>query len=391
MRDSQTSRIRALLALIACAMPVLLSGAGVGLLGPVLPDIARELGMRRGDLGVVFTITYASSWIVGPIVGFLADRVGKRRMYLIIGAIVCVGYLLLSHAASFLTVAVAVVLASTFGAAWGAIGIAFVADLNPAKVVRNLNMLQSTFSFGAAAALTAGALAPGLSASWRANYASLAVVALAAVFMGLSLNAGPAADASAEDAPARAPLWDRYFLLLALSIGLYVGTEISVAAWIGAIGRDLYQFTRAQAMLTAAMFWLGMGMGRVIVASLGGILRTDALLRLCIWISALAYVLLLLPAGPWRVVVGAGLVGFGFCAFWPSIVALGNRHHPGRSGAVVAVLMTSGNVGGALFPWALGLALDRMAPQFGLYAMAGTFGLTALILMAALRQQRTDA
>ncbi len=385
MTDSTQRRMRTLWAVLACAMPVLLSGAGVGLLGPVLPDIASELGMRRGDLSVVFTIMYASSWVIGPIVGFWADRFGKRRMYLIIGLIVCAGYLLLSQAVSFLTVALAVVLASTFGAAWGAIGIAFVADLNPARTVRNLNLLQSTFSFGAAAALTASALAPGLSASWRASYIVLAAMALAGVVMGLSLHVKQSGAEVSHTAPARARLWDRYFLLLAIAIGIYVGTEISMAAWIGAIGKDLYQFTRAQAMLTAALFWMGMGIGRVIVASLGGMLGTDSLLRLCIWISAFAYVLLLLPAGPWRVVAGAGLVGFGFCAFWPSIVALGNRHRPGRSGAVVAVLMTSGNVGGAIFPWVLGLALDRVAPQLGLYAMAAVFGFMAFILTVALR------
>ncbi len=66
-------------------------------LGTFLVALERQFGWSRTTLSAAFSLARAESAMIGPVEGFLVDRLGTRRMVLIGYTILGVGFLLLSQ------------------------------------------------------------------------------------------------------------------------------------------------------------------------------------------------------------------------------------------------------------------------------------------------------
>jgi len=65
----------------ALVVAVALTGImGNVLLIPALPDIAADLAVPRGRIGLVLAATTAPGILLAPVIGLLADRFGRRRV-----------------------------------------------------------------------------------------------------------------------------------------------------------------------------------------------------------------------------------------------------------------------------------------------------------------------
>jgi MFS family permease len=62
---------------------MLITGMGIlayGLIAPVLPDLADELGVSRGAIGLLHGAVAIPGIVLSPYIGYLADRHGRRRV-----------------------------------------------------------------------------------------------------------------------------------------------------------------------------------------------------------------------------------------------------------------------------------------------------------------------
>ncbi|MCJ7562563.1 MAG: MFS transporter [Thermoplasmata archaeon] len=59
---------------------------GFGLLAPIMPELARNLGITDGAMGGIFALYFVALVLALPPSGYLADKVGRKKM--IIGGLI---------------------------------------------------------------------------------------------------------------------------------------------------------------------------------------------------------------------------------------------------------------------------------------------------------------
>lgn len=370
-----------LCSILAAFLTVLVIGAGGCILGPLLPAMASEFHQRVEVTGLLIGVTFFGSIAAVTIGGYLADRFGKKRLLLITLTGLVLAFLLFTVAPSFAVVSVACLLAGAMcGALEGLCG-AVIADLDPTRVDRNMNLLQVAYSAGAVLVLLGTSWLCGAGGAWRLPYRWLAVGAGACWLLSLGMRVPPAQPAERISLPiARALIADPAILRLALGIALYVGSEMSLAQWISPMLERNFAYPSATAVLGAALFWGVMGVARVIIGLLCQRYAGAVVLKWLLAGGLLSYVVLLLPAGHWHLWVGVALAGATFSGVWPLIVSLGSARYPQYSGTTIAVLVASGTTGGMLFPPLAGFVIVHTSPAGGLLMMAMLFALLAAVV-----------
>ncbi len=67
-------------------MGLMVVSLGFGLLAPIIPDLARRLGISDGAMGGIFALYFVALVLAMPPSGYLADKVGRKKM--IIGGLI---------------------------------------------------------------------------------------------------------------------------------------------------------------------------------------------------------------------------------------------------------------------------------------------------------------
>ena len=86
--------------LLCCCLLAVFGGAVVHSSTLFVVPMSEELGLTPGDAALIFLYATASTALIGPLVGWLADRFGSRPLVLIGGLAAGVGLLLSSPASS---------------------------------------------------------------------------------------------------------------------------------------------------------------------------------------------------------------------------------------------------------------------------------------------------
>jgi DHA1 family tetracycline resistance protein-like MFS transporter len=131
----------------------LMNSISFGLMIPILPNLIRQ--MTGGDTAdasewnVVFATTWgAMQFVVGPILGVLSDRFGRRPILLISNFGLAVDFLFMAFAPSLWWLYVGRILNGMTAASFSTGG-AYVADItSPQERAKNFGRLTSAFSFG---------------------------------------------------------------------------------------------------------------------------------------------------------------------------------------------------------------------------------------------------
>lgn len=157
---------------------------GFGMVIPLTPIYARELGASEAATGWLTTGYSLMQFVFAPIWGRLSDRVGRRPVLLVSIAMTALAFLLYGLAASFTVLLVSRLFA---GAATANIAIAqaYVADITPPEGrAKGMGMIGAAFGLGFVFGPAVGGLlaehslaTPGLAA------AALALVNLVAAFV----------------------------------------------------------------------------------------------------------------------------------------------------------------------------------------------------------------
>jgi len=121
---------------------------GFGVVVPVLPFWATELGASPTTLGLLVTAYAAAQFVCAPLWGRLSDRVGRRPVMLATIAGTAASLLLLGLARSLPLLFVARALAGAFAANIG-VASAYIADVTPPEErTRWMGMLGASFGVG---------------------------------------------------------------------------------------------------------------------------------------------------------------------------------------------------------------------------------------------------
>lgn len=363
---------------------MLVYGAGVGIIGPLLPDIARDFRQPLDVTGLLLACFFTGALLSSVVGGFLADRFGKKLLFLIALGGLGISYLLFSISPTFVVLIIACFISGSMGSVTEGLASTLIADLDPKKADRNITLLQVAFSIGVVVALLLTVWIHDRGGDWRLVFASCA----GAIGVCWLLSLGMKMPVLHIEEPitltiTRKVLSDRTLLLLALGIAFYVGAEMSFANWISPTLRTHFHYSQSIALLAPGIFWSFVAIGRILSAIFTHRFSGVIVLRWLLVGGLLSCALLLLPLTPWRVWTITMLTGLSFSGIWPLLVSLGSARYPQYSGTVVAIMVASGTAGGVFFPSLVGFIIERLSPFCGFLTIGLIFaGLVISTLMA---------
>lgn len=166
---------------------VLIDSMGLGIIIPVMPSLIRELtGLGLGDAarwGGLLTLAYAlMQFLLGPTVGSLSDRVGRRPVLLVSLATLAVDYLIMGLAQSLWLLFLGRLLAGAAGATYATANAVIADSSAPDRRARNFGLIGAGFGIGFIVGPVLGGLAGEIGT--RAPFYAAAALAAANLCYG---------------------------------------------------------------------------------------------------------------------------------------------------------------------------------------------------------------
>jgi MFS transporter, DHA1 family, tetracycline resistance protein len=141
----------------------LMNSVSFGIMIPILPNLIRQFTGGDTAAAAEWTLLFGATWglmqfFMGPILGMLSDRVGRRPVLLISFFGLAVDFLFMAFAPTLWWLYVGRILNGMTAASFSTAG-AYLADVTPPeKRAKSFGMLQSAFSFGFILGPTIGGL-----------------------------------------------------------------------------------------------------------------------------------------------------------------------------------------------------------------------------------------
>jgi MFS transporter, ACDE family, multidrug resistance protein len=358
---------------------------GNSLIAPGLPDLLDDFGVGDSGAGLVIAATSLPGIVMAPIIGILADRLGRRAVL-----VPC----LVAFGASGLAVAVAptfpLLLAGRFGMGLGAAGLINLAVVligdhwDGAERTRNIGRNAAVITVSIAITpVFAGVITDA--AGWRWAVAPYGLGLVVAVVAWRTLDANRPATVTLREQMSGLGVVLRSPLVLAI---LASGMLVFVLVFGGFLTTMPLHLEREFAM-GASMRGLMLSVPAVsasIVAFNLGRLRASVPLRVLLCSAGVsmvaAFVLLGATTTVVMLVVGASLYGLGEGLLIPALQDVAVQNAPAQHrGAVIAVWVSAVRFGQTIGPLGAGVVMEASDTSTALYASGGV-AVALLVLLA---------
>lgn len=337
--------------------------------GATLSSLLEDMEFSYAQGGTILFGAYLGFFIATLAAGVLADSVGNRTILILAGGLIAAGILGFAGATSFWMLFASMVV---IGLGMGSIevsGNGLIVQLHPFNRGRYLNLLATFHGIGSLAVpLYAGwLLAAGV--SWRQVFQFTLPLALLLAIAFL-LTRPPARDRAAPESNAgfdwqavRRLGFTRRMIWLYLSIAFYVCAELGIGAWVVEFLQETRGFSLTGATGFLSLFF-GMLMAGRVVGSL--VVERIGYLRSILG-SAGAGLLCLLAGifGPPALAICIPICGLFFSIIFPTITAVVSDVNREKTNTILGLLFAAGGIGGALGPWAIGVAGNALGIQLG--------------------------
>jgi FHS family Na+ dependent glucose MFS transporter 1 len=363
-------------------------GLGTAILGPTIPDLARQTGATDARMGLILllgSLGYTGGTLLG---GRLFDR-WRGHALLGVAELVSAGCLVFFPVTRWLWVLLA--FACVRGVADGMVntgGNTLLVWTHGERASPFMNGLHFSFGLGAVLSpLLVGwliSLPGGYRWAYWAVAAFDALAGLAVLGMGASPDPREHGDRARAAHGRAGGISYVHIALAAVYLFAYVGAEISFGSWVSTYARRLGLATARDAAYLASAFWASFTIGRGI--SIAVAIRftprqvIPSALAGCLVLSALLVVLPPSAALLWGAAIG---LGFFMAPLWPSGFTL--------AGQVVAMTaFTSGLVllgdsfGGMVLPALTGKVMELSGGRMSISLPLLVLGSLAVCLLAYL-------
>ena len=377
-------------------------------LPPILPLLVADFDITYGEAGALLTVYFVMYSVFQLPAGFLADRVGQRRLLAGGMATMAVGLAIAASAGSYLVLVLGQVVAGIGGSTYHPSGMSLIADLETGSTE------GTAMGIHGLGGVTGTALAPALIGGlavlydWRvALWASAAVgIAYAVVFTlqfpSTIADGGGPQDLRDDDPTSDtedtnglgALLSDPWGTLVTFPLRWWV-LALFVANFLLAIETGavrtfttsyLYGRTGESTSLANGVFFVMLVGGGISSLAMGGLAdRVDRRALGAVALAASAVVIALTAVVPTEPIVLTAwffLLGLVMYAAYPAMNALTSSYSDRAfSGSLFGVMLTAGSLGAAIGPVGLGVVAERfsMAVAFPLIAVTSVLGVVAFL------------
>jgi len=382
---------------------VLVDGLGFAITLPVFPlYAANQLGASPAQITGVASAYFAMSFIVGPILGRLSDRYGRRPVLVFSQFGTLINYLLIAVAPSiwlvYLARMVDGITAGNFSVAQ-----AYISDLTSAQDrAKRLGTTNLAFSLGlsigpAIGGLVAAAYGPRVAYGLGACM-SFGTILLTALLLKESLpperrthhiGSGNAVQVSAFTLMRR-PAVSILLVVFFLAQFSFFSFQTIYVLWAQKVVLPESSPDEVSRLVSYALTMVG-GFGIVVQLWLiGPLVRRWGEKRLILAgnLARVIYFALIAAFPVYGVFfAGAPLLSFGSGVLLPSITALQTYNAPEHPGQVIGLSSSAASLGSVLGPLVSGLLFERLNPDAPMWAAALTSLLALLFALPILRMK----
>ena len=363
---------------IAC-LGMLSFGIVLTTLGAVLPSVIERFGIDKAVAGSLFLLMTFGILVGSVVFGPIVDRNGYKGLLLLATALIVIGLEGIAFAPSMPWLRVAI---ATIGFGGGIINggtNALVADISAEGRSAGLSLLGVFFGVGAVG--VPFALSNLLDVfSYTTIIASVGALVLIPLLMtALTLFPSAKQPQGFPLAAARGLVRDSWLLVMGFMLFLESGMEITVGGWTATFFTEELQIPDQRALVYLSVYWFGMMLARL---ALGAVLKRTPPTRILLASIATAFVgawLLILTRSASVAAVGVFVLGCGFAAVFPVVLAFVGDRYAELSGTAFSVVIVMALTGGMLLPYLTGV----LGASYGL---RGSFVIVpvALVLLATL-------
>ena len=339
--------------------------------GVIIPQIIRQFGLSMAQAASFQYATMAGIAAAGVLLGFLADKIGRKRSIILGLALFTLNSYLFAvgHSVAFF---IALLLIS--GCAIGIFktgALALIGDISSSTKQHTsiMNMVEGFFGVGAiiGPAIVARLLTAGL--SWHWLYVIVGTVCASLIVIAALLRYPAVQNISAEKIDLRRTLSmmkNPFALGFSLGAFFYVATECAIYVWMPTLLQDYRGPALLMATYAISIFFVLRAAGRFLGAWLLAHFNWAAILT---WLSLAIFVCFLASAigGSAVAVFSLPLTGLFMSVIYPTINSKGiSCFHKSEHGTIAGVILFFTCAGAALGPLAMGAVSDAFGhARFG--------------------------
>jgi MFS transporter, FHS family, glucose/mannose:H+ symporter len=361
---------------------MLVFGIVLTTLGAVLPSVIERFGLAKENAAALFLLLtfgiLAGSLVFGPVV----DRHGYKAMLLAATALIVAGIETIALASSLSVLRAGILLIGFGGGVVNGGSNALVADLSASGRSAGLNFLGVFFGIGAVGVpFTLGVLAGVYTAP-----AILAAVGLAVLgplaFIATTSFPEPKQPQGFPLADGARLLRDPFILLTGFMLFLESGIEITVGGWTTVFFSEELRVGADRALIMLSLYWLGLMVARL---ALGTVLRAIVparALAASIAVSLLGSALLLSARDVPVAALGVFLLGAGFAATFPVVLAFVGDRYATLSGTAFSIVFVMALTGGMILPYITGVLGGARGLRTSFLIVPAALVVIALLLSA---------
>lgn len=361
--------MKLLLPTLAAMLSLMVFGFSANVLPSVLLRAAEDFAIRPERLANVTALKYACYILATIVGGMVADRVGKKAVFIAACCFTGGGALICALARGLPGFYAGSAFIGMGGGMLESLSSALLSDLFPHRRKLMLNLSQVGYCIGAVLGpfLIGRWLPAGV--SWRVFFGLLVAMA-AALLTVYALARIPKTQTEASKAVGgtRTVIARWSFIFPCVIIFLYVFAETGVALFMNMFLRAHRNAPENWAIYSISVFWVTMTVGRLICAVIPERFSFERLVALLMAGSGVTLLAQGLNAH-WGVHLALfGVTGFVFAGTWPLIIGLTTGRNPGLSGTVVGLTVAVGALGCIVAPLVLG-GLFLVLPAGGVFAL----------------------
>jgi fucose permease len=349
-------------------------------------QVGHHFGVTNSELGGVFRIFMIGFLIAAVGGGRLSDKYGKMPMMVVGCALMAAGMLAYSQAGSFGFLNLAAFIAGLGGGLAEVVSTALISDIYHGSIrTMMMNWTQVFFSAGAVVMPLAFARLLSSGLSWRGGYLVAAGISafcvLAVLYASKSVGKSVVHVHMHEDSHRwREIIRNMLVLRLSASLLLYVGAEIGLASWVAAYLQNDLKSSAPMAASAVAVFWVGIGFGRMVGAALSKRLSDNTMIRWGFGLGAIFEATVLLMHAPWLALAATFMAGFCLGPTWPTIISRAGGAFPKNSGAVIGIVAAFGCAGAAIVPPLVGRVSDATGLRAALWICVASLVMGLMIM-----------
>ena len=330
----------------------LLTGIVMTFLGPMLPILASRWAMSDAVSGRLYLTQFISS-MFGMLSSAPVVRMRGYRFTFIIGLILMAGGMALLASGPFVQGIIAVAILGFGHGITTPAGNLRTADINPGGSASALNVINAVWGFGAMSS-------PLLlkATAHRPSYFLYGTAAALSTLLAIHLVVRFVPDAHLEEHQVNnlaTGTWRPGMLpVICALFFIYVGAETSFGGWVATYAHRIGQESKLWAM-APSFFYGAMLAGRALAPLALTRLRETTVAQIGLTLALLGGVALVSAQNIAVIIAGSFFAGVGLASIFPISVSLFPRWFAESSRRASGAVFASGNLGGAVLPWLVGV------------------------------------